>query len=147
MQFNQTITFRLQRPSICICPCSFARHDVGASICLVHILITNRHCKQTLPQLCYCAIAQLCPKTNQPNHWLLSKMLPKWILKTHQVSLLRPFQTALTLRPSTAEAPPIGKIHLFSKIAVTFEPLMRCWCPSGSWSVWHSLFYNWKSYL
>ena len=27
-------------------------------------------------------------------------------------------------RPSTAEAPPIGKIHPFSKMAVTFEPLM-----------------------
>ena len=27
-------------------------------------------------------------------------------------------------RPSTAEAPPIGKIHSFSKIAVTLEPLM-----------------------
>ena len=25
-------------------------------------------------------------------------------------------------RPSTAEAPPIGKIHQFSKIAVTLEP-------------------------
>ena len=34
-------------------------------------------------------------------------------------------------RPSTAEAPPIGKIHPFSKKAVTFEPLMRFWCPSG----------------
>ena len=28
-------------------------------------------------------------------------------------------------RPSTAEAPPIGKIHPFSKMAVTFEPVMR----------------------
>ena len=27
-------------------------------------------------------------------------------------------------RPSTAEAPPIGKIHPFSKIAVTLEPIM-----------------------
>ena len=27
-------------------------------------------------------------------------------------------------RPSPAEAPPIGKIHLFSKMAVTFEPLV-----------------------
>ena len=26
-------------------------------------------------------------------------------------------------RPSTAEAPPIVKIHPFSKMAVTFEPL------------------------
>ena len=25
-------------------------------------------------------------------------------------------------RPSTAEAPPTGKIHTFSKMAVTFEP-------------------------
>ena len=29
-------------------------------------------------------------------------------------------------RPSTAEAPPIGKIHQFSKIAVTLEPVMQC---------------------
>ena len=28
-------------------------------------------------------------------------------------------------RPSTAEAPPIGKIRPFSKMAVTFEPLMQ----------------------
>ena len=28
-------------------------------------------------------------------------------------------------RPSTNEAPPIGKIHLFSKIAVTLEPVMQ----------------------
>ena len=26
-------------------------------------------------------------------------------------------------RPPSAEAPPIGKIHVFSKMAVTFEPL------------------------
>ena len=34
-------------------------------------------------------------------------------------------------RPSTAEAPPIGKIHPTSKMAVTFEPLIGFWCPSG----------------
>ena len=28
-------------------------------------------------------------------------------------------------RPFTPDAPPIGKIHTFSKIAVTFEPVMR----------------------
>ena len=28
-------------------------------------------------------------------------------------------------RPSTVEAPPIGEIHPFSKMAVTFEPLIR----------------------
>ena len=33
-------------------------------------------------------------------------------------------------RPSTAGAPPIGKIHPFSKIAVTSEPVMRFGCPS-----------------
>ena len=27
-------------------------------------------------------------------------------------------------RPSTAEAPPTGEIHPFSKMAVTFEPLI-----------------------
>ena len=32
-------------------------------------------------------------------------------------------------RPSTAEAPPIGKIHPFSKIAVSLEPEMRFGCP------------------
>ena len=34
-------------------------------------------------------------------------------------------------RPYPAEAPPLGKIHLFSKIAVTSEPLMGFWWPSG----------------
>ena len=34
-------------------------------------------------------------------------------------------------RPSPAEAPPIGKIHHFGKMAVTFEPQMGFWCPSG----------------
>ena len=29
------------------------------------------------------------------------------------------------------EAPPIGKIHPFSKIAVTFEPVLQFGCPSG----------------
>ena len=31
--------------------------------------------------------------------------------------------------PSTAETPPIGKIHPFSKIAVTLELVMRLRCP------------------
>ena len=34
-------------------------------------------------------------------------------------------------RPSPAEAPPIGKIHPFSKMTVTFEPPLEFWCPSG----------------
>ena len=29
------------------------------------------------------------------------------------------------------EAPPVSKIYLFSKIAVTFEPIQRFGCPSG----------------
>ena len=29
------------------------------------------------------------------------------------------------------EASPIGKIHTFSKMAVTFEPVMQFRCPSG----------------
>ena len=33
-------------------------------------------------------------------------------------------------RPSTAEAQPKGKIHHFSKIAVTLEPVLRFSCPS-----------------
>ena len=32
-------------------------------------------------------------------------------------------------RPFTAEAPPIGKIHPFSKITGTLEPVMRFRCP------------------
>ena len=39
-------------------------------------------------------------------------------LKTRRVS-------PVYRRPSTAEAPPIGKIHAFSEMAITFEPLMR----------------------
>ena len=37
----------------------------------------------------------------------------------------------LRRRPFTAEALPIGKIHSFSKLSVTCEPLMRFRCPSG----------------
>ena len=36
------------------------------------------------------------------------------------------------------EAPPMGKIHPFSKIAVTFEPVMQFGCPLGliiSWKI------------
>ena len=33
-------------------------------------------------------------------------------------------------RPSTAEAPLIGKIHPFIKIDVTLEPVMQFGCPS-----------------
>ena len=32
--------------------------------------------------------------------------------------------TGCTRRPFTAKAPPIGKIHKFRKIVVTFEPVM-----------------------
>ena len=32
-------------------------------------------------------------------------------------------------RPSTAEAPPIGKIHSFSKISVTLDTVMQFKCP------------------
>ena len=35
-------------------------------------------------------------------------------------------------RTSTAEAPPIGKIHPLGKIAVTLEPVMRFGCPLRS---------------
>ena len=44
--------------------------------------------------------------------------------------------TGCRRRPSPAEAPPIGKIRLFSKMAVTFEPLMGFWCPSGFRKFW-----------
>ena len=36
----------------------------------------------------------------------------------------------VVIRPSTAKAPPIGKIDPFSKIAVTLEPVMRFRFPS-----------------
>ena len=32
--------------------------------------------------------------------------------------------------PSTADAPPLGKIHPFIKIVVTLEPVMQFKCPS-----------------
>ena len=41
-------------------------------------------------------------------------------------------------RPSTSEGPPIGKIHSFSKIAVTLHTVMRFKCPSRfriSWQI------------
>ena len=45
-------------------------------------------------------------------------------LKSHKMDSTWP-------RNHCAEAPPIGKIHPFSKIAVTFEPVMQFGCPSG----------------
>ena len=39
-------------------------------------------------------------------------------------------------RPSTAEPPPISKIHPFSKSVVTFEPVMRFGCPSSTNRAW-----------
>ena len=47
--------------------------------------------------------------------------------KYMKTSLLRRLQ-AQTLPDDT---PPIGKIHPFSKLAITCEPLMGLWCPSG----------------
>ena len=44
----------------------------------------------------------------------------KSIPNMYKPSLLRRLQGT----PSPAEAPPIGKIRPFSKMAVTFEPLM-----------------------
>ena len=49
------------------------------------------------------------------------------------------------LRPSTAEAPQIGKIHPFNKIALTLDPEMQFGCPSRfrtSKHFLHSLFYD-----
>ena len=43
-----------------------------------------------------------------------------------ETSLLRRLQ-AQTLPDA---APPISKTQPFSKMAVTFEPIMQCWCPS-----------------
>ena len=63
-----------------------------------------------------------------------------------KTSLLRRLQ-GQTLPDATT---PMGQIHPFSKMAVTFVPLNRFWCPLGfrkSFSLWHSLFYNWKCYL
>ena len=33
-------------------------------------------------------------------------------------------------RPSTVETPPLGKIHPFSRITVTLEPVMQFSCPT-----------------
>ena len=63
-------------------------------------------------------------------NWLVQIIIPptlKYIMMhrgittiNRETSLLRKLQG----RPSPAEAPPISKIHPFSKIAITFEPLM-----------------------
>ena len=45
-------------------------------------------------------------------------------LNCMKTSLLRKLQT----QTHPDEAPPMGKIHPFSKIAVTFEPVMRFGC-------------------
>ena len=51
----------------------------------------------------------------------------QYVGPTLKTSLLRRLQ-AQTLPD---EAPPEGKIHPFSKIAITFEPIQWFWCPSG----------------
>ena len=52
-----------------------------------------------------------------------------------QLSLKKIYKTSLLRRLQTQtlpnEAPSIGKTHPFSKIAVTFEPVMPFGCPSG----------------
>ena len=48
----------------------------------------------------------------------------KYCVKT---SLLR----SLQVQTLPEEAPPMGKIHPFSKMAVIFEPVMQFGCPSG----------------
>ena len=53
-------------------------------------------------------------------------ILPNMYLKRLKTSLLRRLQ-AQTLPDAT---PRVGKIHPFSKIAVTFEPIKKFLCPS-----------------
>ena len=63
-----------------------------------------------------------------------------------KTSLLGRLQTQ-TLPDAT---PPIGKIHPFSKIIVTLDPLGgfdALQDLESSKSLWQSLFYSWKSYL
>ena len=47
-------------------------------------------------------------------------LLISWIVEIYETRWCSPVDS----RPSTAEAPPIGKIHPFSKMAATFEPLI-----------------------
>ena len=47
-------------------------------------------------------------------------IVPKYYCICPKTSLLRRLQT----QTLPDEAPPIGKIHRFSKMTVTFEPLM-----------------------
>ena len=63
----------------------------------------------------------------QAGHWLLgvvtaadSTLLRR--TKTQQMETRR--GSPVDRRPSTAEAPPIGKNHQFSKIAASLEPVM-----------------------
>ena len=59
-----------------------------------------------------------------------------------QTSLLHRLQ-AQTLPDAI---PPIGQIHPFSKMVVTFEPLKGFGCPLGSRKVLITNIYNWKCY-
>ena len=52
---------------------------------------------------------------------------PIFIPNIVETSLLRRLQE----QTLPNEAPPVGKIHSFSKIAETFEPVMRFGCPAG----------------
>ena len=52
-----------------------------------------------------------------------------YLLKLY-IYILHTCCTGCKRRPNTNATPPIGKIHPFSKIAITFEPVMQFRCPS-----------------
>ena len=93
---------------------------------------------------CFCQICQIFFQI-----WIFQSENFKLLGKYHLHTLTRR-GSPVNSRPSNDEAPPIGKIHPFRKMTVAFEPLMPFFDLHDLerfWSLWHSLFYNWKSNL
>ena len=63
-----------------------------------------------------------------PSWHLLTQ--PQGWRKSDRSSLLTSLLRRLQAQTLTDAAPPVGKIHPFSKIAVILEPVMWFWCPS-----------------
>ena len=79
-----------------------------------HMDPNNRYWYTTIDHVKYTEITTVSKTPKRPGGWI-------------KTSLLRRLQ-AQTLPDAT---PPIGKIHPFSNMAVTFEPPMRFWYPLG----------------
>ena len=78
----------------------------------------------------YCGLEMFSKEEQRVHVQRACKERPAWDHWCIHCGLEFPSQAGLSMhidrRPSTDEAPPIGKTNQFSKIAVTFEPVEQC---------------------